>query len=470
MAQEAEVFFATTTNVVVSVVLVVVNKLTVAGNFDFMIVLTGLHFYGSFISCLLLLLTGMLHYKAVHNYASLLRIAGASLASIIFMNLNLKYNSVAFYQVSKLLCIPCTILLERIFRLKGTELNFATISSLLFIIAGMLLISEGEIEYDSHMGLIFMGLGVLCTSVAQVFFGPLQASLGLNSLQLLFHTSPWMAFACFLITPICEDTSRLVDFNLTGAVLLALTTSCIMAFLLNISNYKVLEITTPLTYQILGHVKTVGIILVGYLVFGDSPSYRVSSGICCSIFGMLAYGWEKNRVGIQNALLPSGNKKDVRKVRRSLIHVESQALTKRDKRASLVKTEKIRHGSMISWLGADTGECEEDEIAPHEYVPKLSPEVKARNKSEELLANFRLKSDEISRSKHVRPSEAQKLRLYALFKFLENGPCCVPKPGLFDPVGRAKWNAWTEIDKNSHKDDLMKEYISIAEQLLNPSH
>ena len=102
MAQEAEVFFATTTNVVVSVVLVVVNKLTVAGNFDFMIVLTGLHFYGSFISCLLLLLTGMLHYKAVHNYASLLRIAGASLASIIFMNLNLKYNSVAFYQVSSM--------------------------------------------------------------------------------------------------------------------------------------------------------------------------------------------------------------------------------------------------------------------------------------------------------------------------------------------------------------------------------
>lgn len=38
-----------------------------------------------------------------------------SLGSIAFMNLNLSYNSVGFYQLSKLACIPVTIVIERVY-------------------------------------------------------------------------------------------------------------------------------------------------------------------------------------------------------------------------------------------------------------------------------------------------------------------------------------------------------------------
>ena len=274
-SKAAEMVFATGANVLASVALVLANKLTVAKQgFDFMIVLTGLHFYSSFLCCFVLLIFGVLQYKQVRSYNSLLRIASASLASIVFMNLNLKHNSVAFYQMSKLLCIPTSLILERLFHLRSikSELNLAILSSLTMIIVGMCLVAEGELEYDSQTGLMYMGLGVFFTSIAQVFFAPLQKQLGLNSIQLLFHTSPWMAFSSFALTPLCEDTHKLVEYDMNQSVVFAIAVSCIMAFLLNVTNYRVLELTTPLSYQILGHVKTICIVLSGIFFFDQVPS------------------------------------------------------------------------------------------------------------------------------------------------------------------------------------------------------
>ena len=53
-------------NIVSSVALVLANKRAVTmDGFDFMIVLTGLHFYTSFMCCLALLIFGYMQYKQV---------------------------------------------------------------------------------------------------------------------------------------------------------------------------------------------------------------------------------------------------------------------------------------------------------------------------------------------------------------------------------------------------------------------
>ena len=79
------------------------------------------------------------------------------------MNLNLKYNSIAFYQISKLLCIPVSLMIERlsIVKLKKQDLTYNIIISIILIIIGMLFIIDGEIKYDNYYGIIFMILGVL---------------------------------------------------------------------------------------------------------------------------------------------------------------------------------------------------------------------------------------------------------------------------------------------------------------------
>ena len=43
------------------------------------------------------------------------------------------------------------------------------------------------------------------------------------------------------------------------------------------------------------------------------------------------------------------------------------------------------------------------------------------------------------------PGNDVKLKLYALFKQATVGQCNTKKPGMTDFVGRAKWNAWSEL-------------------------
>lgn len=49
--------------------------------------------------------------------------------------------------------------------------------------------------------------------------------------------------------------------------------SCLFALGVNISNYLVLGQTSPLTYQVLGHMKTVLIIVLGFVVFKVKKSH-----------------------------------------------------------------------------------------------------------------------------------------------------------------------------------------------------
>ena len=175
-----EAFFSAAFNVISSVGLILSNKQLVNRNgFDFMVVLTGVHFYSSFLCCLLALMFGVLQYKMISNHLYLFRISMASLMSIVFMNLNLAHNSIAFYQISKLCCIPMTLFLESMFGLRKHKLTFSLVLSLSLIVGGMALVSEGEIQY-SPAGLVYMALGVVGTSVGQIWFAPLQKELGLN--------------------------------------------------------------------------------------------------------------------------------------------------------------------------------------------------------------------------------------------------------------------------------------------------
>jgi acyl-CoA-binding protein len=56
------------------------------------------------------------------------------------------------------------------------------------------------------------------------------------------------------------------------------------------------------------------------------------------------------------------------------------------------------------------------------------------------------------------PSNEVKLKLYALFKQANTGNCNVDSPSIFDPVGRAKYNAWKSLE-NMDKVDAMKAYV-----------
>ncbi|MFZ2753093.1 MAG: acyl-CoA-binding protein [Lysobacter sp.] len=63
-----------------------------------------------------------------------------------------------------------------------------------------------------------------------------------------------------------------------------------------------------------------------------------------------------------------------------------------------------------------------------------------------------------------RPDNDTLLRLYALFKQGSEGDVSGAKPGFFDFVGTAKYEAWAKL-KGTAQDDAKKKYVDMVKKL-----
>jgi len=63
-----------------------------------------------------------------------------------------------------------------------------------------------------------------------------------------------------------------------------------------------------------------------------------------------------------------------------------------------------------------------------------------------------------------RPDNEMLLRLYALYKQGAEGDASGPKPGFFDFVGTAKFEAWEKL-KGTSSEEAMKKYVALVARL-----
>jgi acyl-CoA-binding protein len=63
-----------------------------------------------------------------------------------------------------------------------------------------------------------------------------------------------------------------------------------------------------------------------------------------------------------------------------------------------------------------------------------------------------------------RPDNDTLLKLYALYKQGSDGDVSGPKPGFFDFVGTAKYEAWAKL-KGSKSEDAMQKYVDLVDKL-----
>lgn len=63
-----------------------------------------------------------------------------------------------------------------------------------------------------------------------------------------------------------------------------------------------------------------------------------------------------------------------------------------------------------------------------------------------------------------RPDNDTMLKLYALYKQATSGDVSGAKPGMFDMVGRAKYEAWEKV-KGTANDAAMQQYIALVQKL-----
>jgi acyl-CoA-binding protein len=81
----------------------------------------------------------------------------------------------------------------------------------------------------------------------------------------------------------------------------------------------------------------------------------------------------------------------------------------------------------------------------------------------DLKAKFEQAAEDIKKLDD-RPDNDTLLKLYALYKQGSEGDVSGPKPGFFDFVGTAKYEAWAKL-KGMKGDEAMQKYVDLVRKL-----
>ncbi|CAM0956775.1 unnamed protein product [Alopecurus aequalis] len=224
--------------------------------------------------------------------------------SIGLLNLCLGFNSVGFYQMTKLAIIPFTIVLETIFLSKKFSQSIK--ASLMVLLLGVGIASVTDLQLNL-LGSIIAVLTIAATCVCQILTNQIQRRLKVSSTQLLYQSSLYQSAVLLITGPFVDKLLTKHDvfaFAYTFEVVVFIVLSCTIAVSVNFSTFLVIGTTSPVTYQVLGHLKTCLILSFGYVLLKDPFTFRNVAGILVAIFGMGLYSFfsvsesrKKNEVG-----------------------------------------------------------------------------------------------------------------------------------------------------------------------------
>lgn len=282
-----------------SVMIIGVNKAVFATyHFNYPTLLTGFHFVVTFIGLLVCNALGMFTIKEV-PIVDALKLSLTFVGFVVFNNLSLQWNSVGFYQLMKVLTSPVIVVIQ--YLNNGVELHYKLRLALIPICLGVGLATCSDIEMN-FTGTLYAVLGILSTSMYQIWVKSKQKELGLNSYQLLFYQAPISSIIVFFISFLTEPTygaDGWMEFPFTSVSLTYILGSCLLAFCVNLSIFLVIGKTDPIAYNVLGHFKLCVILLTGFIIFGEDMNPVKLFGTALAFVGVVTYSTLQQ--GLDNA-------------------------------------------------------------------------------------------------------------------------------------------------------------------------
>ncbi|CAL0305324.1 unnamed protein product [Lupinus luteus] len=278
-------------SVVSSVSIVICNKALMSSlHFIFATTLTSWHLLVTFCSLHVALKMRFFEHKPF-DHKAVMGFGILNGISIGLLNLSLGFNSVGFYQMTKLAIIPCTILLEILFL--GKKFSKRIQFSLGILLVGVGIATVTDLQLNA-LGSFLSLLAVITTCIAQIMTNTIQKKFKVSSTQLLYQSCPYQAATLLISGPYLDKV--LTDLNVfafkyTTQVTAVIVLSCLISISVNFSTFLVIGKTSPVTYQVLGHLKTCFVLAFGYIIVRDPFSWRNILGILVAMVGMLLYSY-----------------------------------------------------------------------------------------------------------------------------------------------------------------------------------
>ncbi|KAK7270412.1 hypothetical protein RIF29_23525 [Crotalaria pallida] len=285
-------------NVVTSVGVIIVNKALMATyGFSFATTLTGLHFVTTTLMTAILRMLGYIQPSHL-PFSELLKFIFFANFSVVGMNVSLMWNSVGFYQIAKLSMIPVSCLLEVV--LDKIRYSRDTKLSIGVVLLGVGVCTVTDVSVNTK-GFVAAFIAVWSTSLQQYYVHFLQRKYTLSSFNLLGHTAPAQAASLLLIGPFLDYwlTDNRVDRYAysTGSVMFIIL-SCTIAVGTNLSQFICIGRFTAVSFQVLGHMKTILVLVMGFLFFGrEGLNLHVVLGMFIAVVGMIWYGNASSKPG-----------------------------------------------------------------------------------------------------------------------------------------------------------------------------
>ncbi|GAB4848305.1 UDP-rhamnose/UDP-galactose transporter 6 [Ancistrocladus abbreviatus] len=289
---------AWTFNIVTSVGIIMVNKALMATyGFTFATTLTGLHFVATTMMTSSLKRLGYIQSSHLPLSEVLKFVLFASF-SIVGMNVSLMWNSVGFYQIAKLSMIPVTcfleVVLDKIRYSRDTKLSIA------LVLLGVGVCTVTDVSVNGK-GFIAAFVAVWSTSLQQYYVHHLQQKYSLSSFNLLGHTAPVQAASLLIVGPVLDlwlTNKRVYAYDYTFISVFFIVLSCIIAIGTNLSQFICIGRFSAVTFQVLGHMKTILVLTLGFVFFGkEGLNFHVIMGMAIAIMGMIWYGNASSKPG-----------------------------------------------------------------------------------------------------------------------------------------------------------------------------
>ncbi|TVU21658.1 hypothetical protein EJB05_31308 [Eragrostis curvula] len=260
-------------SVVSSVSIVICNKALMSSlGFNFATTLTSWHLLVTFCSLHVALCLKLFEHKPF-DARTVMGFGVLNGISIGLLNLSLGFNSVGFYQMTKLAIIPCTVILETLFFRKKFSRNIKLSLSVLLLGVGVATVTDLQLNAMTNT---------------------IQKKFKVSSTQLLYQSCPYQALTLFLIGPFLDGfltNQNVFAYDYTPQVLFFIVLSCLISVSVNFSTFLVIGKTSPVTYQVLGHLKTCLVLAFGYVLLHDPFSWRNILGILIAVIGMVSYSY-----------------------------------------------------------------------------------------------------------------------------------------------------------------------------------
>uniref|UniRef100_A0A7C9ED31 Sugar phosphate transporter domain-containing protein n=2 Tax=Opuntia streptacantha TaxID=393608 RepID=A0A7C9ED31_OPUST len=292
-------------NAVTSVGIIIINKSLMASyGFTFATTLTGLHFISTTLTTVVL--RWLEYIQPSHlPLLELLKFITFANFSIVGMNVSLMWNSVGFYQIAKLSMIPVLCLFEIVF--DNIRYSRDTKLSIVVVLIGVGVCTVTDVSVNSK-GFIAALIAVWSTALQQYYVHFLQKKYSMSSFNLLSHTAPAQAGTLLLLGPFLDywlTNKRIDEFKYSTPSVFLITLSCIIAIGTNLSQFICIGRFTAVSFQVLGHMKTILVLILGFMLFGkEGLNLQVILGMVIAVLGMIWYGNASSKPGGKERVTP----------------------------------------------------------------------------------------------------------------------------------------------------------------------